>query len=153
MEELAPAIATVALILGIGWIVRLVGTNRRILKMAAMRAELQTRMLEKFGSAQELVAYLEAEAGQDFLEAPPTEKISPYGKILSSIQAGIVLTVLGVALLFLRGQMQDSEEAFVFLGAIGLALGIGFLISAAASYGLSKSWGLVNGNSEVGRGA
>ena len=43
----------------------------------------------------------------------------------------------------------DESLSFLFLGALALALGIGFLLSAAAAYRLSKSWGLVNGQPEI----
>jgi hypothetical protein len=43
--------------------------------------------------------------------------------------------------------MAEADDAFVFLGALGLAMGLGFLVSAVATFVLSKSWGLVNGNS------
>jgi hypothetical protein len=53
----------------------------------------------------------------------------------------------GVAFLILRGKMTEADDAFVFLGTLGLALGLGFLFSAVATFVLSKSWGLVNGES------
>ncbi|MDX1384370.1 MAG: hypothetical protein R3190_12035, partial [Thermoanaerobaculia bacterium] len=53
----------------------------------------------------------------------------------------------GLAVLAFRNQVTDPEEAlgFAFLGLIALALGLGFLISSAAAFVLSRKWGLING--------
>jgi hypothetical protein len=131
----------------IGWIVRIVTTSRRQTKMAALQAEMQEKLLDKFGSSEEVISYLESDAGRQFLDTATFEPTNPYRRILGSIQTGLILTAAGGAFLFLRGEMAEADDAFVFLGALGLAMGLGFLVSAVATFVLSKSWGLVNGNS------
>ena len=147
MEVLAPMIGVVGIMVVIGWIVRIVTTSRRQTKMAALQAEMQENLLEKFGTSEEVIGYLESEAGRQFLDSATFERTNPYRRILGSIQTGLILTLAGVAFLILRGQMAEADDAFVFLGALGLALGLGFLLSAVATFVLSKSWGLVNGDS------
>ena len=86
------------------------------------------------------------------MKSAPIERASPFGRILGSIQAGVILTLGGLALYLVRNHVPgDSGEDFglMFLGALGIAVGLGFLISAAASFWLSKSWGLINGHDEV----
>jgi hypothetical protein len=137
----------------IGWIIRILVTNRRQLKLAQIQAEMQTRLLDKFSSAEELQSYLDTEAGQRFLHtAAAEEPASPYRRILGSVQAGLILTAAGIAFLSLQTALTDTHEAFgmMFLGALALALGIGFLISSFIAYRLSKSWGLINGNGKQG---
>jgi hypothetical protein len=56
----------------------------------------------------------------------------------------VILTLIGIALLFLRGRIAGGEDAFLGFGAVVLALGVGFLISAGISYALSKSAGLLH---------
>jgi hypothetical protein len=40
-------------------------------------------------------------------------------------------------------QNFDTGEFLLISGAIALAIGVGFLLSAATSFALSKSWGLL----------
>jgi len=135
----------------LAWIIRIFQTNRRILKLAGMQVDMQTRLIEKFDNAEELRTYLDSDAGRHLLKATPVEKSSPYGRILGSIQAGVILTLGGLAVFLIRNHVPgDSGEDFamMFLGALGIAIGLGFLISAIAAFWLSKSWGLINGQDD-----
>jgi hypothetical protein len=53
------------------------------------------------------------------------------------------MIALGVALLLVRNRITGAEEGFLVFGTIISLLGIGFGISSAASYYLSKSFGLL----------
>lgn len=150
MDDLFASLAPLGVIAVIGWIVRIFVVNNRIKKIAALQVEMQTKLLEKFDDAEQLRSFLESESGSKLLEATPIEKSSPFGRILASIQAGVILLMGGLALLGIRSQMPiDSPEGFglLFLGGLAAAVGVGFLLSAGAAFGLSKSWGLINGNS------
>jgi hypothetical protein len=68
--------------------------------------------------------------------------VTPYARILSSTQAGIIILAFGVALLVLRAKLPFSDEAFTVFGTLAVALGIGFGVAAVASYFLSRSFGL-----------
>ena len=113
-----------------------------------MQAGLQTKLLEKFGTSQELLAYVQSDAGKRFLESLTMEQRTPYGRILGATQASVILALLGLAFLFLRGRVPGAEEGFLVFGTIVLSLGIGFGLAAALSYILSKTFGLL---SEAGR--
>jgi hypothetical protein len=152
LEVVAPVIALIGMFGMIVWIVRLTQSHKRTSKLVQIQADLRSRLLERFDSAQELTEYLQSEAGLRFLESVPAEKTSPYNRILGSLQAGIILSLCGGAFLFLRTAIAGAEEAFAFLGALALALGLGFLLSAGAAYILSKSWGLINGHGNQGGG-
>lgn len=145
MQELAPMIGSVSILIVLGWVVKLTLTHRRQLKLAQMQFELQTKLLDKFTTTQDLSDYLRGDVGQRFLGSLTVERSSPYGRILGSIQASLVLLTGGAALLFLQGRISDAEEAFVFLGTLGVALGVGFGLSAGVAYALSKAWGVING--------
>ena len=146
MEELAPTIGMMVFFGIIGWIVRMTQSHKRLSRLAEIQAELHNKLLDKFSSSQELMDYLRSEAAVRFLRTAPVERTSPHGKILGSVQSGIVLAAAGAALLYLRYQIEEAAEGFVFLGALGVALGLAFLISGAAAYFLSKKWGLINGD-------
>jgi hypothetical protein len=145
MEELAPMIGSVSILIVLGWVVKLTLAHRRQIKLTQLQFELQTKLLDKFTTSQELSDYLKGDVGQRFLESATVERSSPYARILGSIQASLVLLTGGAALLFLQGRIPDAEEAFVFLGTLGVALGVGFGLSAAIAYFLSKAWGVING--------
>ena len=149
LQFLAPMLVLLAGVVGVVWIVHVVLKNRRMVQVATLQAETQKRLLERFGSGQELAAYLDSPAGRTFLESATFERRNPYGRILGSVQAGIVLTLVGAGFLYLQGGLPEAEEGLLFLGILGLALGIGFLLSAAAAYFLSKSWGLLDGRTEA----
>lgn len=148
MNELAPVLG-VATIFGLAaWILRTLIITYREGKVARMQADLQQRMLEKFGSSQELLAFLQSEAGERFVEPLQTgeERRSPYGRILGAVQVGVILLCGGAGLLFLDGRLPfDDERAFLFLGTVATALGVGFLLSGGVAYLLSRNWGLLNG--------
>lgn len=107
-----------------------------------LQAETVRRLIDKLGSSQEAMAYLESESGRKLLDSisTPVERANPYRRILAAITAGAVLSCLGVGLFILSVVIPDEE--LIRGPAILLALGAGFLIAAGASYRLSKSWGL-----------
>lgn len=146
MEDIAPVFMMIGMFIMIVYLVRISSDNRRKRQQAQNQFDLQNKLLDKFGTSQELMEYLRSEAGQAFLHMTPIERTSPYGRILGSVQWGIVLLTAGAASLFLRSQIADGFEGFSVFGAFGVALGTGFLVSAVVAYLLSKSWGVINGD-------
>jgi len=127
-----------------GSVVWIIFATIRRYKTAKLQAGVQTKLLEKFGSGQELLAYIQSDAGQRFTESLTMEQRTPYGRILGATQAGVILILLGLALLFLRGRVSGGDEGFLVSGTILLSLGVGFGLSAALSFFLSKSLGLLS---------
>lgn len=147
MEDLAPMIGSVAMFIVTAWIVKVSLAHRRQVKLTQLQHELQTKLLDKFTTTQELRDYLQGDVGRRFLESATVERTSPYTRILGSVQVALVLLTGGAAFLLLQGRIAEADEAFVFLGTLGVALGIGFGLSAAVAYTLSKAWGIINGES------
>jgi hypothetical protein len=130
------------------WFAWIIFSTIRRYKIAKVQAEVQTKLLEKVGSGQELLAYAQSDAGKQLLESLKVERAAPHGRIIGALQAGIILLLVGGALLMLRHQVSvsDSGDSLTVLGTMSCALGIGFMLSAAASFYLSKSFGLLNGS-------
>ena len=128
-----------------GWVVYIISTNIRKAHGSRAVASLHSKLLDKCAVSQDLVAYLESGSGQKFLESASAEGSQPWSRILNAIQAGFVLSLVGIAELIVRSfeQYTDTAEFLLITGAIALAIGVGFLISAATSFALSKSWGLL----------
>lgn len=131
------------------WFVWVIFSTFRRYKIARLQADVQSRLLERIGSGQDLLAYAQTDAGRRLLESLQVERVlpqAPYSKIIWALQAGIVLFFFGSSMLWLRNHVSVSNiDGFTILGALSIAVGIGFAISAAASYYLSRSFGLVNG--------
>ena len=127
-----------------GSVVWIIFATIRRYKTAKLQAGVQTKLLEKFGSGQELLAYIQSDAGKRFTESLTMEQRTPYGRILGATQAGVILILLGLALLFLHGRVSGGDEGFLVSGTITLSLGVGFGLSAALSFFLSKSLGLLS---------
>src|SRR5690242_590172 len=122
-----------------GFVVWTVFSTIRRYKTAKLQAGLQTKLLEKFGSGQELLAYVQSDAGKGFLECLATEqRTTPYGRILGAAQASVILVLLGLAFLSLRSRVAGAEDGFLVFGTIILSLGAGFGLAAVLSYFLSK---------------
>jgi type IV secretory pathway VirB6-like protein len=128
------------------WIVWVIATNVRIARVAHTQGRMHADLVEKLGSSQELMGFLQTEAGQRlFSESPPPEpRMNPFNRILGSVQAGIVLSLLGLAFAGLSIAVPLAHTSFIAFGSIAAAIGIGLLISALVSYRLSKSMGLMD---------
>jgi len=139
-------IAVPTLFISLAWII--FSTIRRY-KIAKLQADVQSKLLDKIGTGQELLAYAQTDAGRQLLESLKVERIAPHGRIIAALQAGIVLFVFGAGMLLVRNHVPDTHgaEGFTILGSLIIALGLGFAFSAVASYYLSKSFGLLNGAS------
>lgn len=133
------------------WIAWVIFSGVRRYKIAKLQADVQTKLIEKVGSGQELLAYAQTDTGKELLQSLRVERVSPYGRIIGALQTGIVLILLGVTMLLLRTHVDDAKKGFVVLGSLISALGFGFSLSALASYYLSKSFGLFNSASNHGR--
>ena len=129
-----------------GWVCWILSTNIRRSHTARAVAELHSKLLDKCAASQDLMAYIESDAGRKFLESASTENANPTGRILNAIQAGAIALFIGLAELIVRVTVLNSDvDRFLLVsGAIAVAIGIGFLISAAMSFVLCKAWGLLN---------
>lgn len=134
------SLAMIAIPSMFGWIAWVIFSTIRRYKIAKLQADVQTKLLEKVGSGQDLLAYAQTEVGKELLQSLRVERVSPYGRILGALQTGIILALFGAALLM----FHNRGEGFLLIGAVVTALGFGFVLSALASYYLSKSFGLLD---------
>ena len=68
---------------------------------------------------------------------------SAVARILTPLQAGIVMVLLGIGLLSLRHGGPDMDTPMLVFGTIVLMPGIGFIISAGVSWLLAAKLGLM----------
>lgn len=151
VSDLATLLGFIAAFCLIGWLMRNLMDYRRWIRQNKVQTEVHTRLLERLTGNDELLAYIQSPAGTKFLEsspitldAGPRNVGAPLGRILWTIQAGVVLLAGGVGLLVVGKKMtDDAAQAFHALGVLGVALGAGFVISAIVSFMISRHLGLV----------
>lgn len=134
------------------WLIRTVLEQRRWNRLSKIQAEVHGKLMDRFSSNEELLTYVQTPSGRRFLEsgpsplqesAPARSIGAPLSRILWSVQAGVVLAIAGVGSLFLSGRLAyEASQFFFVIGVLALALGAGFVLSAAASYALSRKLGL-----------
>ena len=149
-RDIVPFSVFLVLTLLLAWILRLVLDNRRWYRMVRVQTDIHMKLLDRFSSSQDMIAYMDSEAGRRFLESPRFDiqpahpAMFPYGRILWSAQVALIMSTLGAGMLFLRGRVPaDGDVPLLVFGTLALMLGLGFLLSAAASYLLSKHFGLL----------
>ncbi|MGO9340224.1 MAG: hypothetical protein ACLPY1_22240 [Terracidiphilus sp.] len=133
------------------WLVRQFLENRRWGRIFKLQSEVHGRLIDKFSSNQELAGYMETEAGKRFLEAAPIpvglepEQRVPnaIARVLTPLQIGIVLVLLGIGFFMLRNVRTEMHEAMLVLGTIALMPGLGFIISAGITWVLAGRLGLI----------
>ncbi|MEO8074954.1 MAG: hypothetical protein ABI818_01415 [Acidobacteriota bacterium] len=133
------------------WLIRLGVTNRRWTRLSKVQFEVHSKLLDRFTSSEELLAYVQTPAGRKLLESAPiplqdeTPTMgAPFSRILWSVQAGVVLAIAGAGVLYVSSRFVDeAAQFFMVVGVVTLALGAGFIVSAIAAYVLSRRLGLL----------
>lgn len=140
-SDLAAIIVIPSLCLMVGWLAWMLTRTNHLRTQA--RIELQKRLLEKMSSAQDVVQLAETEEGRDLLEALTGDRTPPLKQILSSVQKGVVLLVMGLGVLSIRLFFPTGFGLFIIVGIFAGAVGLGLLVSAGVGYVLSRSWNLL----------
>ena len=134
------------------WLARAGIEYRRWLRATKIQTDAHMKLVDRLTSNDDLLNYMQSPAGQRFLssspvaiDASPTAVSAPLSRILWSVQAGVVLTASGIGLWFARFNVIDEAAQPLYVIAIlAIALGVGFVVSALLSYGLSRQLGLLN---------
>jgi hypothetical protein len=132
------------------WVIKTLIDQRRWNRLSRVQTEVHSKLLERFTSNEELLAYIQTPAGKRFfesapipLESGPRPMRAPIGRIFWSLQAGLVLIAAGIGfdLVSLRVKTEASEVLYG-IGMLGLLIGVALVVSAGVFYGLSRKFGL-----------
>ena len=148
--------------MGIGllvWLIRTLVDYRRWSRLAKVQTDVHTKLLDLFTANDDLLAYIQSPAGSRFLQsspimldAGPRTVGAPLGRILWSVQGGVVLMAGGIGLQVVSGRVADAaSQPLHALGVLGIALGLGFVISAIISFVISQRLGLIEPSSPTHR--
>src|SRR6188474_113672 len=107
------------------------GRQRRL----EAQVEMQTKLIDRFGSAPELVSFLHSPAGRQFVTGVQgAPDVLTRERIMGGFTRAIVLSFLGLAFLFLTFY---SDEGWAVPASIVFALGVGYFLATLISYKLS----------------
>jgi hypothetical protein len=154
-DKMIPMVIVITIFSALVLIVRFFVESRRWSRTFKMQSEVHSRLIDKFSTSQELAAYMETEAGKRFLEAAPISTGASAGpfvpnvvaRVLTPLQIGFVMVLLGIGFLLLRhvGD-QDTAESMMITGTVMLMPGIGFILSAGATWAVAHRLGLMPDN-------
>ena len=140
-----------AVVGGVVWLIKMLVDHRRWSRLSKIQTEVHNKVLDRMQSNEDLLAYIQTPAGKRFLESAPIPMESPrsigapLGRILWSAQAGAVLTVLGGGIeIVAQNSLEEVAPPLAAMGAVVIALGVGFLVSALLAYLLTRRFGLLN---------
>jgi hypothetical protein len=132
------------------WLIRTLVDYKRWSRMAKVQTEAHTKLLDRFTANEDLLHYIQTPAGAKFLEsapipldAGPRSVGAPMGRILWSVQGGVVLLAGGVGLEVIATRSPEAAQPLGAMGVLAIALGLGFVASAAISFVLSRRLGLI----------
>jgi len=134
------------------WLVKTIIEQRRWNRLSKVQTEVHGKLLDRFASNEDLLAYMQTSSGKRFLEAAPISVdaspsrgvSAPVGRILWSVQAGVVLSTLGIGLqLVSRHVVKEVAPPLFVMGVVALSIGVGFVVSAIVAYALSRRLGLL----------
>lgn len=146
-----PFLAFLCILAALLWLIHVLLENRRWGRIFNLQTDVHGKLIEKFGTSQEVLTYMGTEAGKRFLEATPIAVgfeprppvPSPVARVLTPLQIGIVMTLLGLGLIFLRHSVPDAAAGLLVVGTIVLMPGLGFIISAGITWVLARHLGLM----------
>jgi len=157
MGDIAGFTVFIVVTLVLVWAIRTLIEQRRWSRLAGIQTEVHSKLLDRFTSNEDLLAYIQTPAGKRFLESAPIPLTAgprpisaPVGRIFWSLQAGLIMIAAGIGfdLASLRVQGNGSQALYA-IGVIGILVGIALVISAIVFYALSRRFGLWETNTNV----
>jgi hypothetical protein len=135
----------------IAWLIRTFIDYRRWNRLTNLQTDVHTKLMDRLTTNEDLLAYVQSPAGSRFLEstpipldAGPRNVAAPLGRILWTVQGGVVLVAAGIGLEIVAGRVSyDAAQPLRALGILGIALGFGLVISAIVSFLISRRLGLI----------
>src|SRR5678816_2198833 len=89
------------------WVVRSIIDHRRWLRLSRVQADVHTKLLDRLTTNEDVTT-------------------APVGRIIWSLQAGLVLAALGAGFWFVQHNVSaEAAEGFFIIGILALSLGVG----------------------------
>ena len=113
--------------------------NRRL----ELQTSVQTKLIERFSSAPELIEFLQSPTGREFVNGVQSAPaMITRERIITSVSRSIMLTFVGLA--FVGISWWTGVEELMVPGMIFFFLGAGYVVASYVSYRLSIRLGLTD---------
>jgi hypothetical protein len=172
-ERFAIMTVLVSLIVGVVTILKAGLEHFKRSKTEKLQFDLYNKVLDKFGSHQEVMAWLQSEGSHGILKAIEAPRPMAYNRILNAVQGGMLAVILGAGFMAVSTQMPTPDyqahqrvaagdpqkewliareidrdrERVAGVNAFGILLltaGFGLLAGGGASYYLSRKFNLID---------
>ena len=113
--------------------------HQRFMKVLQVKSDTMGKIIDRFGQEPGALEFLKSDAPRELFDVklPDASGGIPdgYGRMLTAMQAGAVLLPTGVVLLLFARRVGEyqARDAFFLFSALGIGLGIGCLLAAAAA--------------------
>jgi hypothetical protein len=107
--------------------------------------DFNNRVLERLGSMKEFSEFLHTDGGDRLMRVLTAERgaTAPRDRILRAVQSGVVFVAVGLGLSFVAWRtIGDEHEVLTVISAIVLSLGVGLMLSSAASFWVARTLGM-----------
>jgi hypothetical protein len=136
----------------LAWLSRSLLNYRYWLRASKVQTDAHTKLVDRLTSNEDLLVYVQSPAGQRYLASTPISVDlmprtvgAPIGRILWSVQAGVVMALAGVGLWVAKGTIiEEVAQVLQVIAILAIAIGVGFVLSAFISYVLSQRLGLLD---------
>jgi hypothetical protein len=106
-------------------------------RRAEVQAEVQVKLIDRFGTAPELIEFLQSPSGRAFISGVQSAPaVLARERVAGALTRSIVLTALGLAFMFLM--FFQREDGWAVPASILLFLGLGYFIATIVSYRLTS---------------
>jgi hypothetical protein len=143
--DLTSVVALISVFGSLSFLVWVITDGVRRRRQLQVVSEFHNKLLERMHTPKELSEFLDSPGGAKFMDSIAMERTHPAHRIMRATQVGIVLGAAGIGCRLVGAQTlvdREASEGFLVLGIILLCVGLGYIVSAAVSYGLSRSLGL-----------
>ena len=147
MEFILPMVISLGFFGLFGWVTYVIVDGRRRRERLKVFTEFHTRLVDRMASPAEFGEFLQSQGGQRFLATLATERGGPKAAILRSVHTGIIMLAVGIGLMTIRRASFFGNDAIAFVtffAVLLVALAVGFLVSAAVSWRLGRSLGVMD---------
>lgn len=155
MVEMIPVIAILTVFGSVSFLTWVVVDALRRKGQLRVMSEFHNKLLDRISNGKDLADFMDSPGGTKFIDSISTERIHPAQRVLRAVQIGIVLCSAGIGCRVVGWQStlleRDAAEGFVILGIMLLSIGIGYLVSAGAAFGLGRSLGVYSTPGESAR--
>jgi hypothetical protein len=101
-----------------------------------LQVELQSKLIEKFGSTAELMTFLESPVGRQFVSGVQSARTATRNVMAVGIRRAIIVSFLGAG--FIALWLITDINGLAWPGVLFLALGIGYYVAAMATARISS---------------